>query len=99
MTAEHDCNLDIIFYLRTNPETCYNRLQQRGRPEETQTVSLDYLQKIHAFHETWLNPSIETSSIKYYKPSSVIIIDGDQSIDDVYKIIEIETRNAVTLAN
>jgi thymidylate kinase len=102
MTTNHDCNLDIIFYLRTNPEICMQRLHKRGRPEETQSVSLEYLQTIHDLHETWLNSpsSLSSSSSQgYYKPPSVIIINGDQSIDDVYKIIEKETRNAVTLAN
>lgn len=99
MTDSHDCNLDIIFYLRTNPEVCLNRLYKRGRPEETQSVSLEYLQKIHDLHETWLSSSINNAQSKYYRPPSIIVIDGDQSIDDVYKIIETETRNAVTMVN
>ena len=101
MSSSHDCNLDIIFYLRTNPEVCMSRLQKRGRPEETTSVSMEYLQKIHDLHERWLNPSreslVDTSS--YYRPPSVIIIDGDQSLDDVYKIIEKETKDAVTMVN
>ena len=98
MTTSHDCSLDIIFYLRTNPETCLERLRMRGRPEETQSVSLDYLQKIHDLHEIWLADTANNIN-RFYRPSSVIIIDGDQSLDDVYRIIENETRNAVSLAN
>lgn len=98
MIQSHDCNLDVIFYLRTNPETCLKRLNQRGRPEEHR-VSIDYLRNLHEFHESWLGPNSKKNGL--YRPASVIVIDGDQSIDDVYKTIEAETRNAfaISLAN
>lgn len=44
---------DAILYLKTSPEICLERLQQRGRSEET-GVTLQYLQQIHARHEEWL---------------------------------------------
>lgn len=78
------------------------RLTQRDRPGEASKVSLEYLQNIHDLHEKWLNPaSSYTTSTNgiYYKPSTVIVIDADQPLDDVYKIIEHETKNVVTLAN
>lgn len=110
MVGNHNCNLDLIFYLRTKPETCMSRLHKRNRHEETR-VSLEYLTNLHQLHEKWLNhghcgdfaaaddknasKNIITS---YYKPGNVIIIDADQSIDQVYKAIEFETRNAVIMA-
>ena len=86
------------------------RLNQRGRPEETSTITLDYLQKLHDFHEAWLikdNKATAASSPEssrllktnvFYRPPLVIVIDGNQSIDEVYKTIEVETRNALSVA-
>lgn len=42
-----------FIYLQTDPEVCYDRLVKRNRSEE-QSVSLDYLQKLHDKHEQWL---------------------------------------------
>ena len=98
MTEAHDCNLDVIFYLKTNPQTCLQRLNKRGRSEETSTVSLDYLQKINDLHEEWLGEnSFKLNNRDYYKPPKIIVIDADQSIDDVYKSMELETRNSIAM--
>ncbi len=98
MTKEHDCELDIIFYLRTSPQTCYNRLNVRGRPEETSSITLDYLQSLHDLHESWLiRPSDHPTSFlvsqaNIYRPQNIIVIDADQSLDNVFRNIETETR-------
>ncbi len=98
MTTEHDCNLELIFYLRTSPETCFKRLNERGRPEETNSISMEYLQNLHDLHESWLlapnkHPSsflINNSTI--YRPPNIIVIDADKPLNDVCRSIEIETR-------
>jgi len=95
MLSSHDCSLDMIFYLRTKPETCYDRLYTRGRPEEVSTVSLDYLQSLHDLHENWL---IKINH-QMYKPVNVIVIDADQSFEDVCRRIETETKQAVAVTN
>jgi thymidylate kinase len=107
MTNSHDCGLDIIFYLRTNPETCLKRLNQRARNEETNRVTIEYLQQLHDFHEEWLidgnqniasataSPSPANSSKKFYRPPSVIVIDANKKLDEVYEIIENATKNAI----
>lgn len=46
-------SVDLIIYLRTSPELCFERLQKRARSEEL-TVSCDYLQDIHNRYEEWL---------------------------------------------
>lgn len=102
MTAEHDCSLDLIFYLRTSPQTCHDRLNIRGRPEETSTITLDYLQSLHDLHESWLiNPAHHPQSFlknqsSIYRPQNIIVIDADQSLDDVCRTIEYETRQHAT---
>ncbi len=45
--------LNGIIYLRTNPETCIERLKKRNRSEE-KTVDKDYLETLHKKHEEWL---------------------------------------------
>ena len=53
----HDSSLgqaDLIIYLKTTPQTALWRLRQRSRDEE-KVVSIEYLEAIHAFHESWLS--------------------------------------------
>ena len=40
-------------YLRVDPEVCLERIKKRGRESE-KTITLEYLQKIHKYHEEWL---------------------------------------------
>ena len=42
-----------IIYIRCSPEKCLERINNRGRNEETQ-IKLEYLQKLHEYHENWL---------------------------------------------
>ncbi|XP_034494665.1 thymidine kinase 2, mitochondrial isoform X3 [Ailuropoda melanoleuca] len=48
-----DVSVDLIVYLRTTPETCYQRLRLRCREEET-VIPLEYLNAIHHLYEEWL---------------------------------------------
>lgn len=109
MIQNHDCNLDLIFYLRTSPETCLERLKRRGRHEEVSTISLDYLKNLHDLHESWLcnTPAqvdslplkeTETSLNRIYRPKNVIVIDAERSLDDVCKRVEYETKYAAAAA-
>jgi len=52
-------------YLRTSPETCFNRIQKRARKEENK-VSLTYLKSIHEKHDIWL------------KDKRHIVLDGEK---------------------
>jgi hypothetical protein len=45
--------VDLIVYLQTTPQTCMDRLKQRGRSEECD-VPVDYLEALHARYEDWL---------------------------------------------
>ncbi|XP_043754601.1 thymidine kinase 2, mitochondrial isoform X6 [Cervus elaphus] len=48
-----DVSIDLIVYLRTTPETCYQRLKMRCREEE-KVIPLEYLDAIHHLYEEWL---------------------------------------------
>lgn len=46
-------------YLRCNPLTSFDRIKKRGRSEE-KNIDVEYLQKLHEYHEAWLvgNPDV-----------------------------------------
>ena len=69
---------DAVIYLRTTPETCLDRIQQRNRQGENQ-ITFDYLQKCHDQHEAWL---------KNIPSDRCLILDADQDIS-FYQLCEI----------
>jgi deoxyadenosine/deoxycytidine kinase len=68
---------DIIIYIRTDPKLCFERMKIRNRSCE-KSVTLEYLNKVHQKHEDLM---------KLYKKNDipVYIIDGDNTLDIVYK--------------
>ncbi|CAL8094805.1 unnamed protein product [Orchesella dallaii] len=94
MEEHFDLNLDLIIYLRTSPETVFNRMQQRGREEES-SVPLNYLKNLHEAYEDWLVrgkvgnlvPASNSNHVKPNKNSAanqkVIVIDANQGKEEV----------------
>ena len=68
---------DIIIYIRTNPEVCMERIKTRKRPGEDK-ISLDYLQKLHKYHE----------KVYGQERSNCYIIDGNQSQEHIQNDIK-----------
>lgn len=62
-------NKNFIVYLRCNPSTAYQRIQKRGREEE-KNITFEYLEKLHKYHEEWLNNN-----------NDVLIIDCDRDFE------------------
>lgn len=50
---QFDFHVDLIVYLRTEPETAYGRILARSRKEENK-ISLEYIKNLHELHEDWL---------------------------------------------
>ncbi|KAJ6666027.1 hypothetical protein lerEdw1_000931 [Lerista edwardsae] len=48
-----DVSVDLIVYLQTSPDTCYDRLKMRCREEE-KVIPMEYLEAIHQLYEEWL---------------------------------------------
>ena len=46
-------DLDLIVYLRADPKVSYQRMQCRGRNEESD-VPLAFIQSLHNVYEDWL---------------------------------------------
>ena len=67
---------DKIIYIRTDPEVSMTRMKNRARDCET-GVSFDYIKEVHTIHEELMaRPDVAPL---------VIVIDGNQDADLVYK--------------
>lgn len=70
-SPELDLKVDLIIYLRTNPETALERVKERARGEEN-CIPLEYLTELHHLHEEWLTGN------KFPLPAPVLVIDANQ---------------------
>jgi len=64
-----DVGVDLIIYLRTEPEVAYERKKSRARKEE-EVVPLEYFEELHRLHEKWL-------SNNDLLPAPVLVIDAN----------------------
>ena len=62
-----------IIYIQCDPTICLDRIRKRNRNEEN-TISIDYLNKLHTLHELTYNNRYNCS-----------VIDGNKDIEEVYK--------------
>jgi deoxyadenosine/deoxycytidine kinase len=71
-TFEKETKLDLVLYVNTEPEECFERIKKRNREEES-NISIDYISHCHKKHLDWL----ENTNIK------IIEINGHQSIENI----------------
>jgi len=67
-----------FIYLRVDPDTAYNRIQERSRGEES-SISREYIQQLHDKHENWL---------KSEDKNNVLILDGSVAKDDLDRYVD-----------
>ena len=91
--------IDGAVYVRTRPETCLQRLKQRGRSEEAE-IPLEYLSQLHARHEEWLlwapeggGPPDSPSDGPWWRATStdgapVLVLDGEANFEDGEKEVQ-----------
>ncbi|XP_029688354.1 thymidine kinase 2, mitochondrial-like isoform X3 [Takifugu rubripes] len=88
ITTNISIPVDLIVYLQTTPETCYQRLKHRCREEES-AISLDYLESIHQLYEDWLVKRTYAAL-----PAPVLVIPGDHDLQKMLQLYE-ENRNTI----
>jgi deoxyadenosine/deoxycytidine kinase len=71
-TFEKETKLDLVLYVNTGPEECFNRIKKRNRDEES-NIPLEYLSHCHNKHLEWLNNT----------DSKVVKVNGHQSIKNI----------------
>ena len=70
--ANQDTHIDLIVYLRTTPETVFERIKNRCRKEET-AIPMDYLTQLHNLHEDWL-----INQTKFSVNAPVLVLDANE---------------------
>ncbi|ROT76800.1 deoxynucleoside kinase isoform X1 [Penaeus vannamei] len=84
ITQNLNVDVDLIVYLRTDPNKVHERIRKRARSEE-QTIPMQYLEDLHKLHEDWL---IEK---KHPLPAPVLILDANENLCSMYKKFEEHT--------
>merc|ERR1711871_462564 len=67
---KNQIDINHVFYIQTNPNISFERVNKRSRSEE-KTISQEYLTQLHIKHEKWL--SFE---------SNVLIINGNVDFEN-----------------
>ncbi|KAG0723940.1 Thymidine kinase 2, mitochondrial [Chionoecetes opilio] len=84
ITQNLDVGVDLIVYLRTDPDLLHARIKQRARCEEL-TIPFHYLSDLHSLHEDWLMGT--TGSL----PAPVLVLDANDTLANMFKKFEEHT--------
>ena len=79
--SNHDIGQDRIIYVRTSPEQCYERIQQRCRMEE-EGIPMEYLKALHQCYEEWLVGE------KFPIPGTLMVLDGSLPVEEMLKMFK-----------
>lgn len=82
-------NVDLIVYLKADPETCMKRLRKRNRSEEA-GVPIEYIEELHELHEDWL-----LGNTSFPVPAPVLTLDADKDLTEL--VVEFEKRRTEIL--
>merc|ERR1712142_123629 len=72
--------VDLIVYIRSDPNILNKRINQRGRQEED-GLPFSFLQNLHTRHEDWLVHG------KYPTPAPVVVMDGNLDLEQFTSLV------------
>ena len=88
--SEPKVGVDLIIYLRTDPEVVFERIQKRNRIEE-KNITIDYLKDLHDMHEEWLL----CDGSKLAKPAPVLTIDANHNLAEVKRVYDKHSEDII----
>ena len=74
MNNKFDVEPEGYIYIKTSPETCYERIKKRNRTEES-NIPLEYLNNLNDKHEKWLL-SNDNNNVP------VLVLDGEEDFEN-----------------
>ncbi|XP_048762723.1 thymidine kinase 2, mitochondrial-like isoform X1 [Ostrea edulis] len=82
LTKKDNTQLDLIVYLRADPDVCYERIRSRDRKEEA-SVPKKLIKDLHDLHEEWLVQQ------RFYKaPAPVLVLDANCEYREMTELYE-----------
>jgi len=74
-----DLGVDLIVYMRTDPEVALSRMRSRSRGEES-LIAEKYIRDLHNLHEDWLVHG------KNFLPAPVLVIDANKDLEEMQEV-------------
>ncbi|XP_076442233.1 thymidine kinase 2, mitochondrial-like [Babylonia areolata] len=87
LVKSQKADLDLIVYVRADPEVCYERIKKRCRKEEA-LVPFSLIKDLHLLHEEWL---IEQKHFKV--PAPVFVLDANKDYSEMKELYETHRRD------
>jgi len=84
------CPVDLVIYLRADPEVCLQRVKSRARQEES-SITVEFLTAIHKRHEEWLLQK------KFPEPAPVLVLNANLGISEVLAQAEEQEARIMSL--
>ncbi|KAK7490842.1 hypothetical protein BaRGS_00017898 [Batillaria attramentaria] len=82
LVKSQKADVDLIVYVRADPEVCFERIQKRSRKEEA-LVPFSLIKDLHDLHEDWL---IHHTNSK--PPAPVVILDANRDYSEMKQLYE-----------
>ena len=79
-TFKKQTKLDLILYVNTEPEECFNRIIKRNRVEEINKISKEYLINCHDKHTEWFQEKDMNTKIFH--------INGKDTVENIMTFVK-----------